>query len=231
MKSLKVFLATLLILSMTAMTAFAGGWHSDSSARWWYQNDDGSYLADGWYWVNGRCYSFDNQEYMRSSCVTPDGYTVDDTGAWVIDGVVQTRGTDYQVGILKVKVPNGYSIEPYEGGAWFYAPSQGGVTVCTVVEPNLVEADLTYGVDAVNELLTRKFMDNIGLNYTLTMRDYRNFPTGSWYHSEYVISDGEQSLPADVYLMSVGTTVCLVMTLGYNTEFSGDSFMTYFLGM
>ena len=47
-------LAGLMAVSMS-MTAFAGQWQQDAKG-WWYQNDDGTYLKDGWKWVNGKCY-------------------------------------------------------------------------------------------------------------------------------------------------------------------------------
>lgn len=59
------FNTLLLTAALTAsmnMTAFAGTWQQDITG-WWYQNDDGSYLNNGWSWIDGRCYYF-----------MPDGY-------------------------------------------------------------------------------------------------------------------------------------------------------------
>ena len=42
------------------------------------------------------CYYFDGNGYMAANTTTPDGYTVDGSGAWVVDGVVQTQGTQTQ---------------------------------------------------------------------------------------------------------------------------------------
>ncbi len=67
----------------------------DEEGYWW-QNDDGSYPVSQWQWLDGNldgiseCYYFDAQGYMLKDTTAPDGYTVNDQGAWVIDGVVQT---------------------------------------------------------------------------------------------------------------------------------------------
>ena len=70
--------------------------------RYWWQNDDGSYPTSSWHWLDGNgdgiseCYYFDGNGYMAANTTTPDGYTVDGSGAWVVDGVVQTQGTQTQ---------------------------------------------------------------------------------------------------------------------------------------
>ena len=74
-----------------SMTAFAGQWQQDAKG-WWYQNDDKTYLKDGWKWVDGKCYYFTSDGYCLTGTQTPDGYTVDASGAWIVDGVVQTQG-------------------------------------------------------------------------------------------------------------------------------------------
>ena len=58
-------------------------------------------MFTGWNWIKGvdgkeRCYYFNpNSDGTRGklfkSCTTPDGYTVDETGAWTINGIVITR--------------------------------------------------------------------------------------------------------------------------------------------
>ena len=78
-----------------AVTSYAG-WKQDDTGYWW-QNEDGSYLTNGWHWLDGNgdgiseCYYFDGNGYMAANTTTPDGYTVDGSGAWIADGVVQTR--------------------------------------------------------------------------------------------------------------------------------------------
>lgn len=84
-------------LSLAASTqSFAGQWHSDTNG-WWWQNDDGTYPASTWQWIDGNndgsseCYYFTPEGYCVISGITPDGYTVDGTGAWIMNGIVQIQ--------------------------------------------------------------------------------------------------------------------------------------------
>lgn len=109
-------LAGLMAVSIS-MTAFAGQWQQDTKG-WWYQNDDGSYLKDGWVWVDGKCYYFTADGYCLTGTQTPDGYTVDASGAWIVDGVVQTQGggaaaaqgqDTITAGDFTLAIPSGFS--------------------------------------------------------------------------------------------------------------------------
>ena len=84
-----LFMAVTLSVSMS-MTALAGQW-KQSGTDWKYE-DNGSCLT-GWQWIDGKCYYFDGNGYMLSNTTTPDGYTVDSSGAWTVNGVVQTQAT------------------------------------------------------------------------------------------------------------------------------------------
>ena len=53
-------------------------------------------MLTGWQWVRGadgwcRCYYMDKSGACQIGGVTPDGYTVDGTGAWIVNGVVQLK--------------------------------------------------------------------------------------------------------------------------------------------
>lgn len=85
-------LAGLMAVSMS-MTAFAGQWQQDAKG-WWYQNDDKTYLKDGWKWVDGKCYYFTSDGYCLTGTQTPDGYTVDASGAWIDPGRWAPARTD-----------------------------------------------------------------------------------------------------------------------------------------
>lgn len=90
----------LIVLPMTfamAFPAFAGQWKSDFNG-WWYEESDGSYLTNGWYWLDGNqdgiaeCYYFNKEGYMVNDHGYADGYRVDTNGAWVdSDGIVQQQ--------------------------------------------------------------------------------------------------------------------------------------------
>lgn len=82
------------------MTAFAAVWRTGEAPnqdRWWYDYENGSYAADGWQWIDGNgdgiaeCYYFDAEGWMAADETTPDGYQVNEDGAWVENGEVQTR--------------------------------------------------------------------------------------------------------------------------------------------
>ena len=94
MKKLILLITTMLMAVAMSLTAYAGSWQKDETGYWW-QNDDGSYLADGWQWLDGNGdgiaenYYFDGNGYCLTDTVTPDGFLVDGNGAWIVDGVVQ----------------------------------------------------------------------------------------------------------------------------------------------
>ncbi len=89
MKKVSGFLVTTIAM-MSAMTlaSFAGSW-GQSNDKWYYLNDDGSYAASGWQWIDGdnngiaECYYFDANGSLLVATVTPDGYTVNGNGAWI----------------------------------------------------------------------------------------------------------------------------------------------------
>ena len=99
----KTILATAMTAVLTiamAGTAMAGTWRTGTgseSGRWWYDNGNGTWPASCWQWIDGdgdglaECYYFDINGYLYTNGSTPDGSTVNDKGAWVVNGVVQTR--------------------------------------------------------------------------------------------------------------------------------------------
>ena len=104
MKRSKKIVALAMAALMTAgsgMTVSAGQWQSDTNG-WWRQNDDGSYPVGSWQWLDGNndgtaeCYYFDGNGYMLANTITPDGYSVDGNGAWVVNGVIQTQTSSVQ---------------------------------------------------------------------------------------------------------------------------------------
>ena len=94
-KTLSIMLACAATMLM-ATPAFAAGWQKDN-VGWWYQNDDGTYPKKEWRWLDGNgdgiaeCYYFNPSGYCVMNAMTPDGYSVNVDGAWVVNGVVQTQ--------------------------------------------------------------------------------------------------------------------------------------------
>ena len=95
-KMIKVLgLVAIMTLSMS-IQVFAGEWKKNDTG-WWYQNNDNSYPVNTWAWIDGNkdgiaeCYYFNENGYMLANTNTPDNYTVNENGAWTVDGVVQTK--------------------------------------------------------------------------------------------------------------------------------------------
>lgn len=65
------------MISAFSIPAYAGSWQSDSTG-WWWQNDDGSYPANSWQWLDGNndgtaeCYYFDGSKTYHDVIITYD---------------------------------------------------------------------------------------------------------------------------------------------------------------
>ncbi|MDO4788675.1 MAG: NPCBM/NEW2 domain-containing protein [Johnsonella sp.] len=96
MKRIIGVLVTAASIASMSLTAFAGNWVSDAKG-WWFDKGDNSWPASQWMWIDGNndgraeCYYFDQQGYCLMNTKTPDGYSVDKSGAWVVNGSVQTK--------------------------------------------------------------------------------------------------------------------------------------------
>lgn len=99
MKRMKRVAALVLAASMvlgSAFTSIAASWQQNATG-WWWQNDDGTWPANEWRWLDGNndgvaeCYYFDSNGYMAANTTTPDGYQVNTDGAWVVNGAIQTQ--------------------------------------------------------------------------------------------------------------------------------------------
>lgn len=90
--------------AMLIMPSHAGEWVQDTSraandnglSNWWYRNADGTYPANGWFWIDSdgdglaEGYCFNEAGWMYVDTVI-DGYIVDASGMWILDGVVQRK--------------------------------------------------------------------------------------------------------------------------------------------
>lgn len=105
-KAFRTVAAALLISALTSVTAMAAsvGWVDNGDGRWWYctSANGGSWFrgATGsvdWEWIDGNndgiseCYCFDDGGWLFMNTITPDGYTVNASGQWVVNGAVQTK--------------------------------------------------------------------------------------------------------------------------------------------
>lgn len=175
-KATIVALTAVMAISMSS-TAFAAGWQKDNTG-WWWQNDNGSYPSNTWQWVDGNndgvseCYYFNGNGYMLANTTTPDGYVVNADGAWVVNGVVQTKAAEVQNTMGKQEQTStdiyGNYVNPYdelitltnENGAMIlrYYEDKGGETQALVSEMRKVN-DATYQ-STTYEAVNIKFTNN-----------------------------------------------------------------------
>lgn len=98
-KKIMIGVSVIAIMITSSITVYAGQWKQDKIG-WWYQNDDGSYLVNSWQWIDGNkdgiaeSYCFDNNGYLFVNTVTPDGFQVNENGAWIINGLVQNKSVE-----------------------------------------------------------------------------------------------------------------------------------------
>lgn len=96
MRKAMTFVLAGVFTAMMSVTAFAGEWKSNG-AGWWYDNGNGTWPANTWQWIDGNgdgtaeCYYFDQNGYALMNSATPDGYVVNGSGAWTVNGVIQTK--------------------------------------------------------------------------------------------------------------------------------------------
>ena len=96
MKKLAILMIALCLSVSSSILSLANDWEQNDKGRWW-QYDDGSYPVSEWLWIDDdndgiyQCYYFDQDGYLLVNTITPDNYTVNEFGAWVVDGVVQSQ--------------------------------------------------------------------------------------------------------------------------------------------
>ena len=76
----------------------ATGWVDVNGSKYYlFPNSDGwkGRMLTGWQWIDGNCYYLDpqgqNEGALYRNTTTPDGFTVDLEGRWVVNGVVQKK--------------------------------------------------------------------------------------------------------------------------------------------
>ena len=110
-KGIKLVLSTAVFMAAFAVNAYAGRWVQDSTG-WWYDWGNGSWPSSSWQWIDGNsdgvaeCYYFDRFGYCMINTTTPDNYQVNASGAWVENGVVQTRNVGVQKSSNSIKTSN-----------------------------------------------------------------------------------------------------------------------------
>lgn len=87
-------------LLINPLASYAGTWSNQGGPNQWkYDLGDGSYAADGWYWIDSdqdgmeECYYFDKKGQLLAGTRTPDGFQVDSDGRWTVNGTMKQRET------------------------------------------------------------------------------------------------------------------------------------------
>ena len=165
---MKVFMTTSLFIVLSTNLVFASGWTKGISKNaWWYDFGNGDYFKSSWQWIDGNqdgiaeCYCFDENGWMYENTITPDGYTVNENGAWTINNIVQTKTSDL---IPKNNMNNGNNTV------------SNNLTETINNENNKNIEDFNERKDEYREDLLRrvnKYREKNGLN-TLEENDYLN---------------------------------------------------------
>lgn len=238
-KRILTVVAAGLMAAILSMPVLAGEWKQEG-AGWWYQNDDGSYPSNGWTWVDGKCYYFTPDGYCLMNTQTPDGYTVDASGAWVIDGVVQTQepaqeegtsaeapaGITVQVDGLTFTAPEGFVQDLSEtDGVYLYNETQMTAIV-------LMSGDIP-SIEEYQELVSS--MQELVLDMTMeetfgapTNSSTKQLNSGTWYCYEY--ADAAAIVPGvpgsiHIYARINGIKLQLVMFAGNTSGMDVDGLM------
>lgn len=98
-KTIKIVIFTAILSISSATAAFGGSWKQDTSG-WWWQETNKTYPISTWKWIDSdsdgfaECYYFDQNGYLLTDAAAPDGSQVNQSGAWIEDGIVRLRASD-----------------------------------------------------------------------------------------------------------------------------------------
>ena len=139
-------LATVLLASCflgVTMQSEAASWQANGS-RWWYSEDNGSYPANAWRFIDNAWYHFDNWGYMQTGWQVIDGswYYFYNNGAmaanqWIGNYFVDASGqygNKYMDWLLfcwrRWSVDSGLQYREWnlDGNGWWYRHSDGSYT-------------------------------------------------------------------------------------------------------
>ena len=99
-KNFGLFCILTSFLFLFSGTAKADWVKGEGKNAWWFDFGNGDYFKSSWQWIDGNqdgiaeCYCFDENGWMYENTITPDGYTVNENGAWTVSNIVQTKTSD-----------------------------------------------------------------------------------------------------------------------------------------
>ena len=205
-KTRKVLLGLIIgtIASMaTSIIALAGTWQSDTKG-WWYQNDDGSYVANDWRWIDGNqdgiaeCYYFDSAGWLLTSGITPDGYSVNENGAWVTGGKVEVKSVNTTAPTESIDSRTG----TYHPVKHVYLDGTTYTTAKDLTDWGLVDIDIVEATEDAVVMAVTSGGEQKTYNYTRDGEIYRNDGEpgdGDWTAYMRFEADGTLVIFDDVY--------------------------------
>lgn len=107
--------------------ASKGSW-IQSSGRWWYRHNNGSYTSNGWELINGKWYHFDRSGWMQTGWVQSGSswYYLSGSGD-MQTGWVKSSGSWYYLSNSGSMQTGWFAVS----GKWYYAYSSGALAVNT----------------------------------------------------------------------------------------------------
>ncbi len=114
-------------LLLKQKAASKGSW-IQSSGRWWYRHNNGSYTTNGWELIDSTWYYFDSSGWMQTGWVKTGGswYYLNSSGA-MKTGWVKTGGLWYYLNSSGAMQTGWFSLS----GKWYYAYGSGALAIST----------------------------------------------------------------------------------------------------
>ena len=168
-KTFGLFCILTSFLFLFSGTAKADWVKGEGKNAWWFDFGNGDYFKSSWQWIDGNqdgiaeCYCFDENGWMYENTTTPDGYTVNENGAWTVSNIVQTKTSDL---IPKNNTNNGNNTASNN-----FTETKNNNLTETRNNEDFSEKQDEYRADLLRRV--NKYRDRQGLN-TLEENDYLN---------------------------------------------------------
>lgn len=231
MKKLFLFLCTAAVSVSTSFGAYAGAWVQNETG-WWYDYEDDTYAKDGWHWIDDRCYYFTNDGYCLINTTTPDGYTVDESGAWTENGAVQSQSQAagaprHTVGSLAVNEPQNFRVYQEKENSTYFV-SADGAKLISVMSESLLEGEEAA---LLGESLYEMILD-AGINASFGEPGEKvssSLAGGQWYRYRYE-NVAQFNGPAVVYGRIINGQMQMIMFAGQISGLDTDAVMNEMIG-
>lgn len=114
-------------LLLKQKAASKGSW-VQSSGRWWYRHNNGSYTTNGWELIDSTWYYFDSSGWMQTGWVKTGGswYYLNSSGA-MKTGWVKSGGSWYYLNSSGAMQTGWFTVS----GKWYYAYGSGALAIST----------------------------------------------------------------------------------------------------